>query len=143
MSYNYDFKHFYEWVLTNPETDYIGSEHKNGREYCLYYSRSDMNCGEEMAYFKYVEFIEFCQRVGDMGTWHLVTIYHDLVRVSLNEDVEDDYEIDTSFFTSEVTDESYFQYCTIGVHDMLSREDFEMLVHISLILRDLKHARDQ
>lgn len=138
---NYNFKHFYEWFLTKPESDYIGKE--SAREYCLYYTRSDMNCGEEMANFNYVDFVELCQRVGPHGTWHLVSIYSDFIRVSLNDDVEYDYEIDTTFFTSEITDESYFQYCTIGEHDMLSREDFEMIVHISLMLRDMKYARDQ
>lgn len=138
---NYNFKHFYEWFLSKPEADYIGKE--SAREYCLYYCRSDMNTGEEMATFDCVEFIEFCQRVGPDGVWHLVSIYHDHIRVSLNNYVEEDYDIDTTFFNSEVTDESYFQYCTIGDHVMLSREDFEMLVHLSLLLRDMKNVRDK
>lgn len=64
--------------------------------------------------------------------WHTLHVFSDRVIVSFNAYYEDTYIIDTTLFSSsEITEEEYFQYCTIQEHLHLTEADFRAIVRIS------------
>lgn len=63
--------------------------------------------------------------------WHTLHIYPHKVIVAFNAYHEDTYRIDTTMFSTPITEEEYFQYCTIQDHLHLTEAEFRAIVDLS------------
>ena len=73
--------------------------------------------------------LDMNQKIGD--DWHTLHIYPHKVIVAFNADHEDTYMIDTTMFSTPITEEEYFQYCTIQDHLHLTEVEFRAIVDLS------------
>lgn len=124
-----------EWFKKKPEGDMLAGS----IEFCLYYHEIDMNSGEIMPDYNYIANVEYCHRHHDELAWHILNVSSESIFVSFNDFNEDDYTMDTTFFTSVPTEETYFQFCTMYDHKHLSTEELYALVEMSLTLRDIEN----
>lgn len=63
--------------------------------------------------------------------WHSLHISSHKVIVAFNAFHEDTYMIDTTMFSTPITEEEYFQYCTIQDHLHLTEAEFRAIVDLS------------
>lgn len=120
----YAISEFEEWASNPNSTDMVS----NSLEFLCNIS-VDVNRKKEISR------LDYYQKVGN--DWHTLNVYDNKVIVSFNAYHEDTYIIDTTQFkTSEITEEEYFQYCTIQDHLHLTEAEFRAIVRISKYVED-------
>ena len=70
------------------------------------------------------------------GDWHTLHVFADKAIVSFNKYYEDTYTIDTTQFSTPITEEEYFQYCTIQDHLHLTEAEFRAIVYLSKFVEE-------